>query len=246
MVRVDASGLHYKELNETIRKLVDKGEKEIILDNVCGQRYIGCGLRGNDIKIGIVGTPGNDLAAFMDGGTIIVRSNAQDGTGNTMNRGKVIIHGDSGDITGHSMRGGRIYVKGNAGYRVGIHMKSYRNNFPVVIIGGFVRDFLAEYMAGGLLIVLGLETDEGGNVVGNFVGTGMHGGELYIRGTVAEHQLGKEVKMHRVTDEDLNRIIPYLSEFCDDFGFSLDEILKKEFVKLKPYTHRPYGRLYAY
>ena len=115
-----------------------------------------------------------------------MRSNAQDGTGNTMNRGKVIIHGDSGDITGHSMRGGRIYVKGNAGYRVGIHMKSYRNNFPVVIIGGFVRDFLAEYMAGGLLIVLGLETDESGNVVGNFVGTGMHGGELYIRGTVAE------------------------------------------------------------
>ena len=36
----------------------------------------------------------------MDGPTIIVNANAQDGTGNTMNGGKIIINGNAGDIVG--------------------------------------------------------------------------------------------------------------------------------------------------
>ncbi len=36
--------------------------------------------------------------------------------------------------------------------RVGIHMKAYKDMFPVVIIEGKVRDFLGEYMTGGLLV----------------------------------------------------------------------------------------------
>ncbi|HDM70402.1 MAG TPA: hypothetical protein ENG58_03220 [Thermotogales bacterium] len=246
MVRIDASGLHYKELNEMIRKLVDDGEREIILDNVCGQRYIGSGLREKDLKITINGVPGNDLAAFMDGSTITVNSNAQDGVGNTMNSGKIVIHGDSGDITGHSMRGGKIFIKESAGYRVGIHMKSFKDNFPVVVVGGFVRDFLAEYMAGGLLIVLGLEKDEKGKIVGNFAGTGMHGGEVFIRGNVDGIIMGKEVGMFKTTEDDMRKIESYIHEFCEYFELNPSEILSEEFVKLKPLSHRPYGRLYAY
>ena len=54
------------------------------------------------------------------------------------------------------MRSGKIFIKGDVGYRVGIHMKAYENLYPVIIIGGTAQDFLGEYMAGGLLIVLGL------------------------------------------------------------------------------------------
>lgn len=246
MVRVNASGLHYRELNAIVRELLDNGEKEIELRDVCGQRYIGAGLSVKDAVIRIYGTPGNDLGAFMNGGKIEVFANAQDGIGNTANDGIIVVHGDSGDITGHSMRGGRIYVRGSAGYRVGIHMKSYGDSVPVLVIGGFVRDFLGEYMAGGLLIVLGLEKDEEGNVVGSFVGTGMHGGTLYIRGEVEDHQLGKEVKAEEASPEDLTKIRPYIDEFCSFFGVEPDEILSERFLKLEPYTHRPYGKLYAY
>ena len=35
-------------------------------------------------------------------------------------------------------------------------MKAYRNSFPVIVIGGCTGDFLGEYMAGGLIVVLGL------------------------------------------------------------------------------------------
>lgn len=246
MVRIDANDLHYKTLNEKIWEAVGSGEKEIILDNVCGQRYIGAGMKGKDITIKVNGVPGNDLGAFMDGPTIIVNSNCQDGTGNTMNNGKIIINGDCGDILGFSMRGGQIYVRGNAGYRVGIHMKSYKDNFPVVVIGGFVRDFLGEYMAGGILIILGLEKDEDGKVVGNFIKTGMHGGEIFIRGEIEEQQVDDKTAGLLASEEDLLKIETYIKEFCELFGYDYVEIMDEKFYKFSPLTHRPYGRLYAY
>ena len=244
-MRIDAKGMHYKELNELIHQAVGSREKEIILDNINGQRYIGGGLSG-DIRITVNGVPGNDLAAFMDGAIIVVNSNGQDGIGNTMNAGKIIVHGDAGDIIGHSMRGGKIYTKGNAGYRVGIHMKSYKELYPVVIIGGTVGDFLGEYMAGGLIIVLGFRKSPDEAIVGNFCGTGMHGGIMYIRGNIEDYQLGKEVKKDRLDKEDSKILRAYLKEYCAYFSLKLEDILSSDFVKLVPSSHRPYGRLYAY
>jgi len=244
-MRIDANGMHYRELNELIHSAVKNGEKEIIIDNVNGQRYIGDGLAG-DVTIRINGVPGNDLAAFMDGLTIIVNNNAQDGVGNTMNSGKVVINGDAGDIVGYSMRGGKVYIRGSVGYRAGIHMKAYENFYPVIVIGGRARDFLGEYMAGGLLVVLGLGESQKGPFVGSYVGTGMHGGEMYIRGAVEKYQLGKEVKIENPSEEDYRKIMGPLEEFCSQFSFSLKKIMDEKFTKLIPFSHRPYGQVYAY
>ena len=43
---------------------------------------------------------------FMDGPTVEVFGNAQDGVGNTMNGGTVVVHGNAGDVLGYGMRGG--------------------------------------------------------------------------------------------------------------------------------------------
>ncbi len=243
-MRIDAKGIHYKDLNGQIRQATAAGEKEIILYNVNGQRYIGAGLKGN-VNIKIFGVPGNDLAAFMDGPTITVFGNGQDGVGNTMNSGKVIIHGDAGDIAGYSMRGGKIFIRGDVGYRVGIHMKSYKESYPVVIIGGHAQDFLGEYMAGGLLVVLGLKKGES-RMNGNYIGTGMHGGEMYIQGRLVDYQLGKEVGMLEPDERDIKMLDGYLEEYCHDFNLDLNEIVNEKFVKLIPYSHRPYGKIYTY
>ncbi len=244
-MKIDAKGMHYKELNELINQAVTSGRKDIVLDNVNGQRYIGTALSGN-IRISINGVPGNDLAAFMDGPTLIVNSNAQDGIGNTMNAGKIIVNGDAGDIVGHSMRGGKIFLRGNVGYRVGIHMKAYRDLYPVVIAGGCAGDFLGEYMAGGLIIVLGMSSEDGVSITGNYVGTGMHGGTIYIRGRIEEYQLGREVKAAELDKRGFREIEGYLREYCDDFSLNFRSIVKKGFIKLIPHSTRPYGRLYAY
>ena len=116
-MKIDAIDMPYKALNEKVRALAAAGEKSIELDHICGQKFIGDGLKGH-VKIDIKGIPGNDLAVFMDGPEITVHGNGQDGIGNTMNAGKVVVHGNAGDVIGYAMRGGKIFVKGDVGYRV--------------------------------------------------------------------------------------------------------------------------------
>jgi glutamate synthase domain-containing protein 3 len=245
VVTIDVQGIFYRELNAKLRQVVSNGTQKIELRNVYGQRYIGTDL-DKPVEIEIFGTPGNDLGAFMDGPRIIVHGNAQDGCGNTMNDGKIIIHGHAGDILGLSARGGKIFVKEDVGYRAGIHMKEYQDKKPMVIIGGTAQDFLGEYMAGGILILLGLNLKEEKGHKANFIGTGMHGGAIYIRGKIQEFQLGKEVGVAELGENDYLILKELVGEFAHHFGYDAEEILKYKFTKLFPLYLRPYGRLYAY
>jgi glutamate synthase domain-containing protein 3 len=245
IVTIDAKGIFYRELNAKLRKAVSNGTQKIELRNLYGQRYIGTDL-DKPVEIEIFGTPGNDLGAFMDGPRIIVHGNAQDGCGNTMNNGEIIIHGHAGDILGLSARGGKIFVREDVGYRAGIHMKEYQDKRPRVVIGGTAQDFLGEYMAGGVLILLGLNLKEGESHKANFIGTGMHGGIIYMRGDVQEFQLGREVGTAELDENDHLVLKKLVGEFAYHFGYDAEEILKHKFIKLFPLYLRPYGRLYAY
>lgn len=252
---INADGLEYRELNLKVRNFLNGSSNgmEVTVENVLGQRYIGDGLKG-DALTNVYGTPGNDLGAFMDGPTIEVFGNGQDGIGNTMNSGKIIIHGDAGDILGYSMRGGEIYVERNIGFRGGIHMKSYRQKVPVIVIGGSAGNFLGEYMAGGIIIILGLYKREkaalpfAGNpdIVGSYTGTGMHGGKIYIKGDVEGYKLGKEVKKSELDKDDLDLLNRYIMNYCNFFNLDRNKISNSNFLKLVPYSHRPYGKLYSY
>jgi glutamate synthase domain-containing protein 3 len=242
---LDAWGLSTLELNSSILEAAKNGATRIVLKRVFGQRYIGTRLSGlPPMEIEIFGTPGNDLGAFMDGHTVVVHGNGQDGVGNTMNEGEIIVHGLAGDILGMSMRGGEVYVKGNAGYRVGIHMKEYAQKRPVIVIGGTARDFLGEYMAGGVLVVLGLET--GGRHAMRFVGTGMHGGVIYIRGEVNRQQLGREVEALQLIEEDRRLLTRYLIAYSRHFGSEGLDFDLERFTKLIPLSKRPYGGVYSH
>ena len=242
---IDGKGVYYKTLNEQVREEIEQGATRVVLDNVIGQRYIGTGLTFKGVTVVINGVPGNDLAAFMNGPTLVVNDNAQDGVANTMNSGLVVVNGDAGDVLGYGMRGGSVYVRGNVGYRVGIHMKAFAERKPLIVVGGHARDFLGEYMAGGEVVVLGLGEDDG-PVVGSYVGTGMHAGVMYLRGEVAEHQLGKEVRTAPPTDADWARIQEIVNDYCAVMEIDPGRVLDKPFIKVYPYTSRPYGRLYVY
>lgn len=246
MKTIDASGMYYADLNKSIRESIKSGEAyEFLLKNINGQRYIGDGLTG-DNRITIEGTPGNDLAAYMNGYEIVVKGNAQDAVANTMNTGRIIVHGNAGDTLGYAMRGGEVFIKENVGYRVGIHMKEYQDKVPVIVVGGKAGDFLGEYMAGGRILLLGMNLRDGEEIVGNYCGTGMHGGVMYVRGEVAEHKLGKEVRVEELNEQDKEFVSSYVMKYVEYFGFSYDFIMNKKFTKLYPFNKRPYGNLYAY
>ena len=242
---LDARGVPYKDLNRLIRRAVEDGVRYVKLTGINGQRYLATGIEA-PVEMDIFGVPGQDLGAFMRGPFIRVHNNAQDGVGNTMDSGKVVVHGMAGDVIGYGMRGGRIHVLGDVGYRVGIHMKAYRDKIPVIVVGGRAGDFLGEYMAGGAIIVLGLEEDGGRPLVGHFVGTGMHGGVIYLRGQVEPWRLGPGLCLCELTAADRQFLSAAVREFAADFGKDPEAITTGPFHKISPSSCRPYGGMYAY
>ncbi|MFH1059113.1 MAG: hypothetical protein V1797_10625 [Pseudomonadota bacterium] len=243
MTTINAEGVHYKKLNEDIHQVLAGGDRQLKLDNVRGQRYIGVGLDAG-VEIAINGVPGNDLAAFMNGAVIKVNGNVQDGVGNTMNAGKVVVHGDAGDILCYAMRGGKVFIQGDVGYRSGIHMKAYQENFPVLVIGGVAGDYLGEYMAGGVIVLLNLADNP--QPAGYLVGTGMHGGAIFVRGQIDQSQVGAEVGFEALSDQEWETLQALLAEFFADLGLAPREFSREEFQKLYPKSRRPYGNLYSY
>ncbi|HPT78482.1 MAG TPA: glutamate synthase [Candidatus Atribacteria bacterium] len=236
-MNVSARRLGSRILNDEIRR----AEEDIIIEDCFGERYIGsC---ASSITITINGTPGNAMGAYLDGATIIVNGNVQDAVGDTMNDGKIIIHGNAGDALGYAMRGGKIYVKGDAGYRTGIHMKEYKDKRHVIVVGGSTGSFLGEYLAGGMIIVLGMESEA--CPVGDFTGTGMHGGLIFIRSSTPPANLPKQVTVSLADDLDMGSMNEYLMEYADTFGLSIDEILRKPFYRLAPNAKNPYKQLYT-
>ncbi len=243
MLTIETKGLYYKGLNRQIKKSLSQGENEIVLKNVLGQRYIGGGLEST-AHFDIYGTPGQDLGAFMNGPEIVVYGNAQDGVGNTMNEGKIIVHGKAGEIPGHSMRGGKLFIKGDVEYRAGIHMKEYLDSVPWLIIGGTVKDYCGEYMAGGRVVVLNMKNSKM-SPVGYSVGTGIHGGAIFVRGEVKKYQIGTGAIFAELDDSDETFLKEVFEEYSRYFDADLGGIVPGEFVKITKRGHRPFAKLYT-
>lgn len=238
MKKIHAGDLHFQQINQQIRQ----EQSDVTILECMGQRYIGAGQKEKTITIH--GTPGNALGAYLDGAEIIIHGNAQDAVGDTMNDGRIIIHGNAGDALGYAMRGGKIFVRGNSGYRTGIHMKEYRGKKPVIIVGGCAGSFLGEYLAGGIIIVLGL-----GNLqipVGNFCGTGMHGGNIFIRGSHQMKGLPQQVTVSAAGEKEMSGISGLLQEYCATFSLDYEGLIKEPFQVLRPNAKNPYKMLYTY
>lgn len=238
-MKIQVDLMHFQTLNEQIKACEDD---VITLENCIGQRYIAAGRKQGSVVIN--GTPGNALGAYLDGCDIVVNGNAQDACGDTMNKGSITIYGSAGDATGYAMRGGTIYVRGNSGYRTGIHMKSYMEHIPALVIGGKAGSFLGEYQAGGIIIVLGIGSEDR-QPVGNFCGTGMHGGRIYLRTAHLPKDLPEQVVAHKATEEDMQIAAPLVQNYAEKFGADAESLLRDEYYVLRPNTQNPYKQLYV-
>ena len=236
MSEISAEGLDFRAINEAIRA----AGRDVTLTNCIGQRFIAAGM--SDVSLTIEGVPGNALGAYLNGASIAVMGNAQDAVGDTMNDGCIVVHGNIGDAAGYAMRGGSIYVKGSAGYRAGIHMKAYQDKVPVMVIGGCAGSFLGEYQAGGVIVVLGLDS---GRIVSNFPCTGMHGGKMILRSDCRDVVFPDQVSARAASPEDLAEIREYAAEYCRLFGGDLSEVMDSPFTVITPDSSNPYQRLYV-
>ena len=189
---LDATSKSLQEVNEFIFSKLASGFSQVTIDNLSGQRYIGIGISvpmssEAPFKITLNGYPGNCLANLNNGATFEVFGNTADDVADTMHSGKVIVHGSSRDVTAQAFQGGTIMVRGCVGNRAGIQMREYGSRRPYLIIGETADDYLGEYIAGGVIAVLNVSGNP--RPVGNYVGTGMVGGHIFIRGKVSESQI---------------------------------------------------------
>ncbi len=237
-MKIDANGMHYAALNAAVRQC---GE-DVEIFGCVGQRYLGAGLA--EKKIVIHGTPGNALGAYLNGAEIRVEGNVQEATGDTMNGGVIEVHGSAGDATGYAMRGGKIFIEGDVGYRCGIHMKAYLHHRPAIVIGGRAGSFLGEYQAGGTIIVLGGNTDKK-PVVGNFCGTGMHGGEILLCCDALDAALPAQVKAERLQGPGSEEAVSLVREWCVRFGKDEAPYLRAVYHRLTPNAENPYRQMYT-
>ena len=236
-MKIFAGGMHYSALNAAVRA---SQENNIEIMNCVGQRYIGAGL--SERHIFIHGTPGNALGAYLNGAEVRIDGNVQAATGDTLHAGVLAVHGSAGDATGYAMRGGKIFIEGDVGYRCGIHMKAFRIQKPAIVIGGRAGSFLGEYQAGGTIIVLG-DRLNGKPVVGNFCGTGMHGGEIWLRTDELTAALPEQVKSERVTLSD--EAASLIREWCARFGKEEKSYLSAVYYRLTPNADNPYRQMYT-
>jgi len=219
----DATGMSFSELKERINSAYQTGSEEASFRNLSGQRYIGIGIKTRkEFRVKLQGYPGNCLANLNDGAIFEVYGSVGDDLGDTMHSGKIIVHGSARDVVGQALQGGDIFVRRSVGNRAAIQMREYKTHRPFLIVGETADDYLGEYMAGGTAIVLNLSNEQ--FPVGSYVGTGMVGGAIYVRGIVEEKRIGllpkKEDLMNYLNAEKLEGAIS---------GEVFENILKLEF-----------------
>lgn len=238
-MQIDCSKLHFTELNQ---KLQQTKEQKILLQGVLGQRFIAAGLA--DREITIEGIAGNGLGAYLNGCKIVVHGNVQDATADTMSSGEIVVHGSAGDATGYAMRGGTIYIRDNVGYRCGIHMKEYKDQKPTIVIGGRAGSFLGEYLAGGIVIVLGLHTDAK-PLFSNFIATGMHGGKILLRAKEVPCAIPSHIKVEKIERLQDEEIIAKIEAWCKHFAKNSAELLADTYLQLTINDKDIYKQMYT-
>jgi glutamate synthase domain-containing protein 1/glutamate synthase domain-containing protein 3 len=248
---VDARGFPSEGPRSLSRVLVElhrRGFRRILVANVRGQRFIGCGMGpgSHGTRIDVYGSSGDYLGSGLDGAELVVHGSAQDQLAQIMKDGKLVVHGDVGQTFLYAAKGGETYVLGSAAGRPLINAVGRTR----AVINGTCLDYLAEsFMAGdplqggGFAIVNGVAWDESGELQdlddpypgGNLFSLAS-GGAIYVRdpgGRLSEDQLnGAEIGA--LEDADWELIRPYLGENERLFGVRVERILSVDGRSVAP------------
>ncbi len=113
-----------------------------------------------------------------------------------------------------------------------------------MVLGGRAGSFLGEYQAGGVIVVLNLDSP-GEKCVGSFPCTGMHGGKLFLRSGCEDVVFPEQVTAHPAEEGDRLELRAHLSEFCRLFDLALEDVLSAPFTVVTPDSKNPYRQMYV-
>ncbi|MDH4028439.1 MAG: NAD(P)-binding protein, partial [Nitrospirota bacterium] len=239
---VNGKRVSSRVFEEKIQEAVSKGARTLhVIAN--GQQGIGGRIwpRGETVKITVEGPVGQRLGSMgMSGTEITVNGSASDDAG-WINCGAIItVLGDVTNGAHNAAAQGKLYVQGSGGARCDT-MTKHNPKFDAPESWYFrdVGDTFAEFKAGGIAVVCGVEPRNPENILGYRPCVGMVGGVVYFRGPVTGYS-GGDVKLLELTDQDwqwlTKNMKPYLkaiqrSEYYEELTASV-----KDWKKLVPYT----------
>jgi NADPH-dependent glutamate synthase beta subunit-like oxidoreductase/glutamate synthase domain-containing protein 3/ferredoxin len=201
---VDGERVPSRILEEHIQQAVRDGARNlhIITD---GQHGIGGRIwpRGETVKITVEGPVGQRLGSMgMSGTEIIVKGSSSDDIGWLNCGAKITVLGDVTNGAFNAAAQGILYVQGSGGARCDTMTKhNPRFDPPQSWYFRDVGDSFAEFKAGGIAAVCGVNPRNPDNILGYHPCVGMVGGSIYFRGPIQGYS-ERDVKLLDLTPQD--------------------------------------------
>jgi NADPH-dependent glutamate synthase beta subunit-like oxidoreductase/glutamate synthase domain-containing protein 3/NAD-dependent dihydropyrimidine dehydrogenase PreA subunit len=203
--KVDGQRIESRLLEEQIQSAVAKGHAKLHIE-AYGQHGIGGRLwKAGDqpVHIKISGPVGQRAGSMgFSNTTIDVLGSSSDDIGWLNAGAQIVVHGNAANGTANAMAQGKIYIAGNIGAR-GMTMTKQNPRFdpPELWVLGSTGDYFAEFMAGGIAVICGHESQNPDSVLGYRPLVGMVGGKVFFRGP-HEGYSQTDAKMVPIDDDD--------------------------------------------
>jgi NADPH-dependent glutamate synthase beta subunit-like oxidoreductase/glutamate synthase domain-containing protein 3/NAD-dependent dihydropyrimidine dehydrogenase PreA subunit len=214
---VNGKRVSSKDLEEQLQKAIKDGAKDltVVAD---GQHGIGGRIwpQYGKVKVVVEGTVGQRVGSMgMEGTEVLVKGSSSDDAG-WLNCGAIItVLGDVTNGAHNAAAQGKLYVQGGGGARCDTMTKK-NPRFPDLESWYFrsVGDSFAEFKAGGIAVVCGVNSRDPENILGYRPCVGMVGGAIYFRGPIKEYSKA-DVKLTDLTAQDwewlTTNMKPYLT-----------------------------------
>lgn len=197
MTTLDCGERPTREINEEIRRLIQAGEKEIVVLHPQARHNLAVAVL-EPVRLVFEGSVGYYCAGMADGPHVEVRGSAGWGLAECMMAGTVIVDGDAGNGAAASIRGGTVVVRGDAAARAGIAMKG-----GLLLVQGSVGYMTGFMMQRGTIVVCG--------DAGEALADSMYEGRVFVGGRIGE--LGNDAVVEEPTPEDRRLLSASLAEF---------------------------------
>jgi NADPH-dependent glutamate synthase beta subunit-like oxidoreductase/glutamate synthase domain-containing protein 3 len=213
--KVETQRVSSRILEEKIQKSVQDGTRilNIIAD---GQHGIGGRIwpRGETVEITVEGSAGQRLGSMgMEGTELLVKGSASDDIGWINCGAKITVLGDVTNGAHNAAAQGILYVQGRGGARCDTMTKhNPRFDPPQSWYFRDVGDSFAEFKAGGIAVVCGVNTKNPENILGYRPCVGMVGGTIYFRSRKQEYS-ERDVKLLDLTPQDWQWLKTHMKEF---------------------------------
>lgn len=204
-------------LEEQIQQAVLNGAREL---HIIAEGQHGIGGRiwpsGETVKITVDGQVGQRLGSMgMSGTEIVVKAGASDDAGWLNCGAKISVLGDVTNGAHNAAAKGILYVQGSGGARCDTMTKhNPRFDPPQSWYFRDVGDSFAEFKAGGIAVVCGVNPRNSENILGYRPCVGMVGGIIYFRGKIKNYS-EHDVKLLDLAPQDWQWLTANMKDFLN-------------------------------